>query len=86
MKPAQKTLPLPAKKTILPPAKKMNVCPTIQRKDIAQKAGVSVDTVARRYTRILAPAICRSVKKPLTYFRARASRILIDSGIIEDEI
>jgi hypothetical protein len=61
-------------------------CPTIQRKDIAQAAGVSVDTIARKYTRLLAPARCRAIERPLTYFRTRANRILLDHQIISEEI
>lgn len=60
--------------------------PTVTRKDIAQATGVSVDTVARKFTRALAPARCRAIEKPLTYFRARANRILLDLQVIDEEM
>lgn len=63
----------------------MNFQPTITRKELAAKAGFSVDTLTRKYGEKLEAARCQAVEKPVTYFATRATSILIRAGAVATE-
>jgi hypothetical protein len=58
---------------------------TITRKEIAEAAGISVDTVKRNETVWgLNRHRSKACKKPVVYFRRRAMNLLASLGIVAD--
>ena len=63
----------------------MNFQPLITRKELAAKAGISVDTLTRKYGTQLELARSKAIEKPVCYFAQRAVNILMKSDALAQE-
>lgn len=60
----------------------MNFQPTVTRKELAAKIGMSVDTLRDKYGQRLETARCHAIERPITYFAPKATAILIRAGAL----